>query len=87
MTPNQMRAQFEEHGFCVVPDALNQEEIGRARSALQRGVQATRESLGSTHIASLDPNDANIRVNNLPAIDSVFIELHDTCRRRGRCDS
>jgi fumagillin biosynthesis dioxygenase len=58
-----------------VPDALTPGALRRARSALERGVQATREMLGSTHIASLDPNDANIRVNNLPAIDPVFIEL------------
>jgi ectoine hydroxylase-related dioxygenase (phytanoyl-CoA dioxygenase family) len=75
MTPNQIRQQFEEHGFCIVPDVLNREDLQRARSALGRGVQATRELPGSTHIASLDPNDANIRVNNLPAIDPVFIDL------------
>lgn len=31
--------------------------------------------MGSTHIPTLDPNPASIRVNNLPAIDPVFIDL------------
>jgi hypothetical protein len=30
---------------------------------------------GATYLAMLDPNDANIRVNVLPAIDPVFVEL------------
>ncbi len=73
-----LRRQFEEKGFCIVPKALSTVVLEQARSALDRGVELTRAK-GATHIATLDPNDANIRVSNLPAIDSVFTDLlmHD----------
>lgn len=70
-----LRSQLREQGFCVVPDALSRADLERARQALDRAVDATRRMLGTTHIAVLDPNDANIRVNNLPAFDPVFIDL------------
>ncbi len=75
MNCDEIRAQIAEHGFCVVPGVLSPQELARARAGLDRGVAFTRELLGTTHIATLDPNDANIRVNNLPAIDPVFVEL------------
>jgi len=70
-----MQQQFRENGFCVFPNALSKLELDRARDALDRGVEITRKIMGSTHLKMLDPNEANIRVNNLPAIDPVFIEL------------
>lgn len=78
------RRQLAEDGFCVVMDALSAEELGRVREALDCGVELTRQMLGTTHIAGLDPNDASIRVNNLPAIDPVFIEL---LRRKAALDA
>lgn len=74
MDPTEMDRQFREHGFCIFPEVLSKDDLNRARHALDRGVERTRAA-GSTHIATLDPNAANIRVNNLPAIDPVFIEL------------
>jgi hypothetical protein len=69
------RQQLVEQGFCIVPRALSDAELERARAGLDKGVEVTRQLMGTTHLAMLDPNDANIRVNNLPAIDPVFIEL------------
>ncbi|HEX7821304.1 MAG TPA: phytanoyl-CoA dioxygenase family protein [Sphingobium sp.] len=75
LTAEEMSRQFVEHGFCIFPSVLSADELVRARDALDRGVEHTRQIMGSTHLKMLDPNDANIRVNNLPAIDPVFIEL------------
>jgi len=69
-----MNRQLEEHGFCIFPRVLSKNELARARDALDRGVAMTRDR-GSTHHPTLDPNAANIRVTNLPAIDPVFIDL------------
>lgn len=70
-----MQHQLSENGFCVFPEVLSKSTLERVRDALDRGIEATRNQGGSTHIASLDPNEANIRVVNLPAIDPVFIDL------------
>lgn len=75
MHPREMRRQFEEQGFCIVENALSPGELERARRGLDRGVEVTRELMGGTHIETLDPNASNIRVNNLPAVDPVFVEL------------
>lgn len=75
MLDEENRQQLFENGFCVVENALDADVLERARAGLDAGVAFIRKVMGSTHIASLDPNDANIRVNNLPAIDPVFIEL------------
>ncbi len=75
MNTTDMRRQIEEQGFCIVENALSCDELERVREALERGVEVARQVMGGTHIATLDPNDRNIRVNNLPAIDPVFIEL------------
>lgn len=75
MNQQAVAAQIREQGFCIFPEVLSRAELERVRTGLEKGVDVTRQLLGSTHIASLDPNDANIRVNNLPAIDPVFIDL------------
>ncbi|MFV8817919.1 phytanoyl-CoA dioxygenase family protein [Haliea sp. E17] len=75
MNQQEMRSQIEEQGFCIVENALTPGELELARAGLERGVAITRQIMGGTHIATLDPNDRNIRVNNLPAIAPVFIDL------------
>ncbi|TGD71268.1 hypothetical protein E4634_18515 [Mangrovimicrobium sediminis] len=75
MDSEMMRERIARDGFCVVERALSAQRLERVREALARGVELTRELPGGTHIASLDPNDRNLRVNNLPAIDPVFTEL------------
>lgn len=75
MKRNTMRQQLEDNGFCVFPEVLKQEELEQVRAALDRGVDMTRQHLGSTHVSFMDPNEANVRVNLLPAVDPIFIEL------------
>ncbi len=67
--------QFKEEGFFVVAEVLSKDELTRTRNALNRRIQITRQIRASAHLAVLDQNDANIRINVLPAIDQVFIEL------------
>jgi len=72
---DKMRTQLKEEGYCVVPGVLSKEQLERARAGLDLGLEYMRQTMGSTHDARLDPNEANLRVYNLPAIDPVFIEL------------
>jgi fumagillin biosynthesis dioxygenase len=69
-----MNAQFKENGFCIFPETLPASDLMRARVALDRGAEAAR-AMGIAYLKGLDPNAANIRVSNLPAIDPVFIDL------------
>jgi len=73
--PVDLKQHLERDGFYIFKEVLTPGELARARAGLERGVEITRELMGGTHIPSLDPNDANIRVNNLPGIDDVFIDL------------
>lgn len=75
MISESKRKEIQEQGFAIFPEVLSKDELQRVRDALDKGVEQTRQRMGSTHLASLDPNDANIRVNNLPAIDPIFIDL------------
>jgi ectoine hydroxylase-related dioxygenase (phytanoyl-CoA dioxygenase family) len=68
-------AEVEEHGFCIVPDVLDPAELAHVRQAFQAATdEMTRRGL-VVHDPRLDPNPHNIRVNNLPDMDPVFVEL------------
>jgi fumagillin biosynthesis dioxygenase len=69
-----MNAQFKENGFCIFPETLLGGDLKRARVALDCGAEAA-QSMGIAYLKGLDPNAANIRVSNLPALDAVFIDL------------
>ncbi|GIX30617.1 MAG: hypothetical protein KatS3mg124_1089 [Porticoccaceae bacterium] len=73
--PVELRPLLEEEGFAVVPGALQPDELEAVRAAFDRALEATRASLGTTHIATLDPNPASIRLVNLPALDPIFLSL------------
>lgn len=65
----------ETHGYCVVPGVLAGTELARVQEAFGRAVEeSTRRGL-SVFDPRLDPNPHNIRVNNLPDMDPVFVEL------------
>jgi ectoine hydroxylase-related dioxygenase (phytanoyl-CoA dioxygenase family) len=60
----------------VFPGALSDADLDRARTGLQRGVELQRQNASAARGSfRLDPNEANIRVNNLPAIDPEFLRL------------
>lgn len=68
------RNQLRDDGFYIVHNALTTEELTRARNALDHAA-SVKAAGGRSHDGRLDPNDANIRIYNLPAVDPVFIEL------------
>ena len=69
------KAAVAEQGWCVVPNALDADALARARAALDRAVEGMRRYGVPTYTAILDPNDANVRVYNLPEWDAEFVEL------------
>jgi ectoine hydroxylase-related dioxygenase (phytanoyl-CoA dioxygenase family) len=75
MLEGEMRSQLQEQGFCVFPAVLTSEELDRARAGLDRGVEWMRQVMPAQLDHQLDPNEANVRVINLPAIDPIFIDL------------
>ncbi|HEX7742381.1 MAG TPA: hypothetical protein VF442_08105, partial [Sphingobium sp.] len=62
MPTDEQRQQLADEGFYVARSALTGDELERARSALEHAVAAGR----GTSDPRLDPNDANIRLYNLP---------------------
>ncbi len=75
MIQENARTQLREEGFCVLPAVLSKEELARARAGLDRAVEISQHFERSNPNHKLDPNEANIRAANLPAVDPVFIEL------------
>jgi fumagillin biosynthesis dioxygenase len=68
-------SELDEHGFLVIPDVLDSAELAHVRAAFQA---ATDEMIRRGLVVfdpRLDPNPHNIRVNNLPDMDPIFVEL------------
>lgn len=67
--------RVEEHGFCVVPNMLAGDRLAQVRKAFEIATEEmTRRGL-CVFDPRLDPNPHNIRVNNLPDMNPVFMEL------------
>jgi fumagillin biosynthesis dioxygenase len=75
MVAAKLREQLQEEGFCIVEGVLQGEALIRVRQALDQALERNRATGAAGHDARLDPNAANLRVYNLPALDPVFIEL------------
>jgi ectoine hydroxylase-related dioxygenase (phytanoyl-CoA dioxygenase family) len=75
MSVEAKRRQMQEEGFCIIEGVLSNDALERARAGLAHGVELARQKQGTAHDARIDPNEANLRVYNLPAVDPVFIEL------------
>jgi fumagillin biosynthesis dioxygenase len=67
--------QLREDGFCVLPGALSAVGLTHICCALAHAVDRSRQLGVATHDARLDPNDANLRVYNLPQHDPAFVAL------------
>jgi ectoine hydroxylase-related dioxygenase (phytanoyl-CoA dioxygenase family) len=67
--------ELAEHGFCVVPDVLSASELACVRSALSCAIELAAKGRAGTFNPMLDPNANNIRVNNLPDFDPLFVDL------------
>jgi ectoine hydroxylase-related dioxygenase (phytanoyl-CoA dioxygenase family) len=68
-------AALDADGYAVVPGVLDGDEVADAVERLWRASEETRRRGGRTHIAHLDPNDRNVRVNNLVDLDPLFARL------------
>ena len=66
---------LEANGFCVVENVLTANEVSGIREKLLLAATESDRRGVPTHIPSLDPNDANVRVFNLLDLDPVFLEL------------
>lgn len=66
---------LETNGFCVVEDVLLNTEVASIREKLLAAADESNRRGVPTHIPSLDPNEANVRVFNLLDLDPVFLEL------------
>jgi len=69
-----LQGQLRESGFCVIADVLAPAELAAARAVLVAAIERINAD-GSTFDPRLDPNAANQRVYDLPAHDSLFVEL------------
>lgn len=67
--------QLKENGFCVISDVLDQEETQTALKRLWLAVEESRSAGEETFKDFLDPNDSNIRVFYLMALDELFRNL------------
>ena len=68
-------AEVEERGFSIVPGLLAGERLARVRKAFDAAIDEMERRDLVIFDPRLDPNDRNIRVNNLPDMDPVFMEL------------
>lgn len=75
MLNHEDQKHLTDHGFCIVRNALSASELKLARDALDQAAAEQRANGRQGHDSRLDPNEANIRIYNLPAIAPVFIDL------------
>ncbi len=66
---------FTENGFAVVPDVLSAGDVAAARDTLWKAAEESRRRGDPTHVSTLDPNDRNVRVFDLIALDPLFGNL------------
>ncbi|WP_216911052.1 phytanoyl-CoA dioxygenase family protein [Nocardia noduli] len=64
---------LREHGWCVVPDVLTADQVALGKDLLWKAAEA--QAAAGVSASHLDPNDRNVRVYNLPAVDRYFIDL------------
>jgi fumagillin biosynthesis dioxygenase len=68
-------AEVAEQGFSIVPGLLAGERLARVRRAFDAAIGEMERRGLVIFDPRLDPNAHNIRVNNLPDMDPVFMEL------------
>lgn len=71
----QILDEMEEQGFSIVPGMLEPALLQRVRKAFEAAIEAMEARGLVVFDPRLDPNAHNIRVNNLPDMDPVFMEL------------
>jgi ectoine hydroxylase-related dioxygenase (phytanoyl-CoA dioxygenase family) len=71
----QAERDLRENGFHIVRNVLSPDELGSVQAAIDSTLAKMSERGVSTHVPIIDPNDANLRLNNLPDWDSAFVDL------------
>lgn len=71
----EMQASLARDGFVVVPDLMPAADAVKIRQRLTAAAEESRRRGMPTYIATLDPNDRNVRVFNLLDLDPVFRDL------------
>lgn len=67
------KADFDQAGLCIIPDALAPDELAEIRAALYRAAEFDRR-MGLDRY-DRDADDVNQRIWNLPRRDPVFMTL------------
>ena len=75
MELSQIMAAVAADGLCVVPDVLSAQDLTQVRTALTEAERESERRDIAIVNPALDPTRHNIRVNNLPDFDPVFVEL------------
>lgn len=60
-------------GWCVVPGVLDAEQVAHGKDLLWRA--AEQQQAAGANSSPIDPNDRNVRVYMLPAVDQFFMDL------------
>jgi fumagillin biosynthesis dioxygenase len=71
----QVLSAFEDDGWVVLPDVIDQAEVDRARTALTRAAAASEARGIPTRMDYLDPGGRNVRVYDLIEYDPLFADL------------
>lgn len=74
------REDLLRDGWCVLPDQLSDDEVTSGKELLWAAAQRQKEAMaklppGALGNFKLDPNDSNVRVNNLASVDKFFVDL------------
>ena len=72
---SQILEEVDENGFCVVPGMLSADALASVRAAFGDAIEKIKQRGLVAFDPRLDPNPHNIRVNNLPDMDPLFIDL------------
>lgn len=67
--------QLGQQGFCIIPDVLDAGATSAALAALHAAAVKSRQQGNPTFLPQLDPNDRNVRVFYLLALDPIFRAL------------
>lgn len=71
----EIQQRMEQDGFCILSNVLDADRLDAALTALDNAIEKVAARGISTFNPLLDLNAKNIRVDNLPDLDPVFIEL------------
>lgn len=75
MDKHDAKRKFEEDGFLVVENAIDNTELAIVNEALEAAMDVMRERNIPLHSEFLDPNPSSVRINNLPEFNPIFVSL------------